>query len=68
MDYEKYYQTGGTYVLPTEVFNDILDELSRYKEANKKLIEKINFYKTTEWGLRGYEILDLFESILREVE
>lgn len=35
-----------------------------YKSRCERLLEKINFYKTTEWGLRGYAILDLFENIL----
>ena len=29
---------------------------------------KRRYYKTTEWGLRSYEILDVFEEILKGKE
>ena len=25
-DYEKYYQKGGSYIIPVEIFNDLLDD------------------------------------------
>ena len=43
---------------------DTTKKYEDYKSRCERLLEKINFYKTTEWGLRGYAILDLFENIL----
>lgn len=39
MGYDKYYKKGGTYEIPTEIFNDLLDELSQLKQEKKELIE-----------------------------
>lgn len=44
-DYEKYYQKGGSYVIPTEVFNELFNELEAWKEQAKK-IEKIRLDQT----------------------
>ena len=55
----------------TTIHNDYVNlkqELTKYKERNEKLLEKINFYETTEWGLRGYETLKLFKEILEDKE
>jgi uncharacterized protein HemY len=44
MDYDKYYQKGGHYEIPTEVFNDLLEQLSQLqqeKEEFEKIIKKI---------------------------
>ena len=38
-DYEKYYQNGGYYMIPVEVFNDWLDEFSKLKCRKKELIK-----------------------------
>lgn len=39
-------------------------ENTQLKSVLKEIREKINFYKTTEWGLRGYSILETFEEII----
>lgn len=53
--YKKYYQKGGTYVIPVEIFDELLEENKRLKQwdknkdirnsrqriANKKLIKEI---------------------------
>lgn len=36
-EYEKYYQKGGTYVIPTEVFNNLLDEKEQLIEYLEEL-------------------------------
>lgn len=36
-DYDKYYQKGGTYNLPIEVFNELLDEIENWKEEVEEL-------------------------------
>lgn len=39
MNYEQYHQKGGTYVIPVEVFDDLLDEKEeKDKEKHEKLI------------------------------
>lgn len=38
-DYDKYYQKGGTYVIPVEIFNDLFDNyenLIKYLEDKNK--------------------------------
>lgn len=35
-EYDKYYQKGGTYEIPVEIFNNLLDELDT---SNNKLKE-----------------------------
>lgn len=41
-EYEKYYQKGGTYELPIEIFNDIISELQQYKQQIDELKEYVN--------------------------
>ena len=43
MEYEQYHQKGGTYVLPVEVFDNLLDEKEELEIENKKLKEDILF-------------------------
>lgn len=40
MEYEQYHQKGGTYILPVEVFDDLLDEKEELKNKYEK-IERI---------------------------
>lgn len=35
-DYEQYYQKGGTYVLPIEVFNELWGEMENWKDTCKQ--------------------------------
>lgn len=51
-----------------DYIKQLQQELTDYKERNKTLLDIIRYYKTTEWGLRGYEILDNFEEILDKKE
>lgn len=39
MDYDKYYQKGGHYEIPTEVFNDLLEQLSKLQQEKEELIK-----------------------------
>ena len=50
-EYDEYYQTGGTYVLPVEVFNQLLEENKKLKTLKRALMsclkidkEKIDYY------------------------
>lgn len=63
-DYEKYHQQGGTYVLPVEIFNELLNELENWKEETQQLkdrinkaIEYINQLEHSEWVSFGRTIL-----------
>lgn len=49
MEYEQYHQKGGTYILPVEVFDDLLDE----KEELKSKYEKIE--RTRQQALKFIE-------------
>ena len=50
--YEEFYQKGGSYLIPTEIFNELLDELEetielqqenfKMKIENKELKEELN--------------------------
>ena len=40
MEYEQYHQKGGTYILPVEVFDDLLDEKEELENKYEK-IERI---------------------------
>lgn len=54
-DYDKYYQQGGSYVIPVEIFNELFEDYEcfkndckKYKEVIEKLNNKINLLKTCE--------------------
>lgn len=38
-DFDKYYRKGGEYVLPTEVFNDLLSDFRESQSKEKNLIK-----------------------------
>ena len=61
-DYEKYYQTGGSYVIPVEIFNELFDEMINWKEESQKQKEVINKkkYLLTE---QGVELRKLYSEI-----
>ena len=46
-DFEKYYQKGGTYVLPIEVFNELFGEMENWKKECKQkenIIKEVREY------------------------
>lgn len=47
-----------------EYLHEQEQENKRLNNIINELLKKIQFYKTTEWGLRGYGILENFENIL----
>ena len=70
-DYEKYYQTGGSYILPVEIFNELFDEYDcfkndclKYKEVIDKLKKRLLDLSYLNDELIDRELLD----ILKEVE
>lgn len=40
-DYDMYWQKGGTYVLPVEVFNDLYGELEEEREKVERLFSSL---------------------------
>ena len=71
-DYEQYWQKGGTYVLPVEVFNDLFYDIEQLKRENKEL--KKYCCKRNDCGgrikenhkLTDSEVLTEFEKWLEE--
>lgn len=57
-DYEKYYQKGGSYVIPTEVFNELFNEMEAWKEQVKN-IETIRLDQTKK-------VFDIIANIIKE--
>jgi hypothetical protein len=46
-DYATYWQKGGTYVLPNEIFYELFDEMNNWKEESQHLkstLEEIREY------------------------
>lgn len=49
VNYEKYHQNGGTYVIPVEVFNELLSDCAELQQENKQLKQNFNdLYKFLE--------------------
>lgn len=68
-DYDKYYHKGGNYVIPTEIFNELLEEKQKYKEV----IDKLEFIKNRAISGATQETInklaiDFVNSYLIEVE
>ena len=57
-DYEKYYQKGGSYVIPTEVFNELFNELEAWKKQAKK-VEMIRLDQTKK-------VFDTIAKVIKE--
>lgn len=54
------------YIEMLRIENHNLEQKNKQlKDRIEKVVEKINFYETTEWGLKSYEILELFREILK---
>ena len=78
-DYEKYYQKGGSYVIPVEIFNELFNDYEcfkndyqKYKEVLDKAIEyieenKLNTNKISEM-LCGSEVMTLLEILKGDKE
>lgn len=82
-DYDKYYQQGGSYVIPVEIFNELFEDYECFKndcKKHKEVIDKaIDFIKNN--GAKQYnhhdnyrgkwyspDELDTILDILKEVE
>lgn len=71
MNYEQYHQKGGTYVIPVEVFDNLLDEKEELDKEKEELIdylkEEINECKLTG-NDEDYIKIDVYEEILSKIE
>lgn len=70
-DYEKYYQTGGSYIIPVEIFNELFDEYEYFKndcQKYKKIIDKLK-KRLLDLSYLNDELIDTeLLDILKEVE
>lgn len=48
-DYEKYYQQGGSYIIPTEIFNELFEEMVNWREESKQLKEQLEYLRSGEY-------------------
>lgn len=45
-DYDKYYQKGGSYILPIEVFNELWGEMESWKSTSKEQSTSISNFNS----------------------
>lgn len=64
-DYDKYYQQGGSYVIPVEIFNELFEDYEcfkndckKYKEVIDKTIEILDNYQNNLYSKSAREFLD----------
>lgn len=73
-DYEKYYQKGGSYLLPVEVFNEILDSqenLIKYIEDTIEEVKKAKeFANKVMQESSAYEsgLIDSYQDLLERIK
>lgn len=69
MEYEQYHQKGGTYILPVEVFDDLLSEKeeleSKYKKNEEVIQQSLEFIKNFGMDANGFD--DMPEHYVREL-
>lgn len=55
IDYEKYYQKGGNYLIPTEIFNELQDKIESLEDINSSLELELEDTLTSLENQKGYE-------------
>ena len=78
-DYKKYYQTGGSYVIPVEIFNELFEDYEFFKNDCKKYKEVFNKVREYIWRTEinsigtplacitiGKELLDIIKEVENE--
>ena len=79
MNYEQYHQKGGTYVIPVEVFDNLLDEKEELDKEKQELIDYLKerqlfYYKqykysTQQEDLKMYNrLINEYDKILSKIE
>lgn len=74
-DYEKYHQKGGSYIIPTEIFNELFDDYEcfkndckKYKEVIDKAIKCIDYNTKYRNGSDIYQFVDIESEILEPLK
>ena len=69
MEYEQYHQKGGTYILPVEVFDDLLDEKeelkSKYEKIERTRQQALEFIENFGMDANGFD--DMPEHYVEEL-
>lgn len=55
IDYDKYYQKGGNYLIPTEIFNELQDKIESLENINSSLELELEEKITEIETQKGYE-------------
>ena len=70
-DYDKYYQQGGSYVIPVEIFYELFEDYEYFKNDCKKYKEvidrAIDYLETKRIREKAIIDIDVLEGILKEV-
>ena len=72
MNYEQYHQKGGTYVIPVEVFDNLLDEKEELDKEKEELIDYLKerqlfYYKQYEYSTQQ-EDLKMYNRLVNEYD
>ena len=72
MNYEQYHQKGGTYVIPVEVFDNLLDEKEELDKEKQELIDYLKerqlfYYKQYEYSTQQ-EDLKMYNRLVNEYD
>ena len=54
MNYDQYYQKGGNYMIPTEVFNELIEENKHLKDLQKSMDKQYRKLENNWNGLKKY--------------
>ena len=74
-DYEQYWQKGGTYVIPVEIFNELFEDYEcfkndckKYKEVIDRAIKCIDYSNKYRNSADIYPFVDIKSEILEPLK
>ena len=74
-DYEQYWQKGGTYVIPVEIFNELFEDYEcfkndckKYKEVIDRAIKCIDYSTKYRNSADIYQFVDIESEILEPLK
>ena len=74
-DYDKYYQQGGSYVIPVEIFNELFEDYEcfkndckKYKEVIDKAIKCIDYSTKYRNSADIYQFVDIESEVLEPLK
>lgn len=74
-DYDKYYQQGGSYVIPVEIFNELFEDYEcfkndckKYKEVIDRAIKCIDYSTKYRNSADIYQFVDIESEILEPLK